>query len=164
LAEKKAAEAKAQEWEKTSRDLAERYNTDMITVGLKHWELKRPDLFEKVKEELLKAETFEQFTDISEKILKENPVEGEKPVTEPEAAPQGETPATTAAEAAPAGEPAKKDTEATPAPEKDEAAPAKEESTPAAAEAPLVENAPAKVHPQIEHARRARANGLKYRR
>jgi hypothetical protein len=155
MSEKQEAEKKATEWEKTARDLAEKYNTDMIAVGIKHWEMKRPDLFEKVKDRLIAAKTFEEFTSISEAILKENGVEATKADTDPK--PEGDP---AAAEAAPkADEPAKPETDAAPAPAKEDAAPA-QESKPTAAEPSIVEAAQPKVHPAVAMA----ARGRKHRR
>lgn len=141
LGEKKALEQKCADWEKTSRDLAERYNTDMIQVGTEHWKLKRPELFEKSQDRLKAAKTFEEFEQITADILKEAGVSeaesAKKPTTE----------------------------EAAPAPEKGKAELAEEVKTSEAKKTPeaVVESVEAPVHPQIAHARRARQNGSKYR-
>ena len=89
LGEKKALEGKVTtleadvtKWETAARDLAEKYNKDMIEMGVKYWQTAKPALFEKVKDQLVAAQTFEDLTAITEKALKkEAPAYPAKPKT-----------------------------------------------------------------------------------
>jgi hypothetical protein len=62
----------ANECEKAAREVASRFNKEMIAFGERFWELKRPELYEAAKDRLGKAKTWEDFEKISKAIIAEN--------------------------------------------------------------------------------------------
>lgn len=150
LGEKKALEVKVTtleadvtKWETAARDLAEKYNKDMIEMGTKYWQTAKPALFEKVKDQLANAKTFEEFTAITAAALKEEEPAAGEPSKDGEPAPAPTEP--------------KKEDPAAPAPEKDKAEPKGESAKPKPTGAPLTEA----VHPALMQVRRARQYGVK---
>jgi len=124
----KEAEERATKSEAAAREIAARYNTEMIELGEYIWKLKKPKLFEANKEALSKCPTWKAYDELSRKIISEADEQQSPP------APQGAEDKGAMTESAPKG-----------------AAPVKEEAPPPPA--PPVEES---VHPMVASISRAR--------